>query len=125
MNFGICIVSHGIFPMCQFQNSFFHIFIWRWLKLQPIMTLKLYCKRLLSQGLRNLNSFEPGLRRTSRNHGMVSIRGHHMNPVHLSPDFKIRCLVMIYGENYQSNPKCFELENMLNFKKFRITDKKI
>ena len=48
---------------------------------------------------------------------------YHMNPVHWSPDLKIRCLVMIYGENYQSNPKCFELENMLN-KKIRITDKK-
>lgn len=64
MNFGICIVSHGIFPMCQFQNSFFHIFIWWRLKLQPILTLKLYCKRLLIHGLRNMNSFEPGLRGT-------------------------------------------------------------
>ena len=67
MNFGICIVSHGIFPMCQFQNSFFHIFIWWRLKLQPILTLKLYCKRLLIHGLRNMNSFEPGL------HGITSM----------------------------------------------------
>ena len=113
MNFGICIVSHGIFPMCQFQNSFFHIFIWWWLKLQPILTLKLYCKRLLIHGLRNMNSFELGLRGTLHQWNVLVPYSSKDSDNSTEPWFRF----------LRENPKVnqVELENILNLEKLRHT----